>query len=338
VRVVFRADASLEIGTGHVMRCMTLADELRRRGATATFICREQPGNLIELIRSRGFEAEAIAHEDASPSQVAQLRPDWVVVDHYGLGRAWETAVRPATREILAIDDLGDRDHDCDLLLDQNLYDGVEQRYASRLPAHCRQLIGPHYALLRPEFVEARARLSRRAAKPVSRLLISFGGIDATNETARVLKALADAPAVSLDVVIGPGHPNHREIEKLTSERPGTTLHVGTNRMAALMAEADAFVGAGGSTTWERFCLGLPSLVIAVADNQVATAQHLSKLGAIDYIGRQSDLTSDGLRAALSRFLADDAGRARMTELGMKVVDGLGAQRVAQAMLDLTGA
>ena len=159
MRVVFRADASLEIGTGHLMRCMTLADELCRRGATATFLCREQPGHLIELTRSRGFETEAIAHEDASPSHVAQLHPDWVVVDHYGLDSAWETAVRPSTRRILAIDDLADRDHDCDLLLDQNLYDGVDQRYASRLPAHCRQLIGPHYALLRPEFADARARL-----------------------------------------------------------------------------------------------------------------------------------------------------------------------------------
>jgi UDP-2,4-diacetamido-2,4,6-trideoxy-beta-L-altropyranose hydrolase len=329
-------DASLEIGTGHVMRCMTLADELRRRGATATFLCREQPGHLIELIRSRGFETEAIAHEDAS--QVVRLQPDWVVVDQYGLDSAWEKAVRPATRKILAIDDLADRDHDCDLLLDQNLYDGVEQRYASKLPAHCRQLIGPHYALLRPEFADARARFSRRAAKPVSRLLISFGGIDATNETARVLKALADTPALFLDVVIGLANPNREEIEELTSRRPGMTLHIGTDRMAALMTDADAFVGAGGSTTWERFCLGLPSLVIAVADNQVATAQHLSKLGAIDYIGRNADLTPARLRAALSRFLADHEGRARMTELGMKLVDGLGAQRVAQAMLDLTGA
>jgi UDP-2,4-diacetamido-2,4,6-trideoxy-beta-L-altropyranose hydrolase len=337
VRVVFRADASIEIGTGHLMRCITLADELRRRGATPTFLSREQPGHLIELTRSRGFETEAIVHDDSSAAHVARLRPDWVVVDHYGLGSAWETAVRPSTRRILAIDDLADRDHDCHLLLDQNLYDGVEQRYASRLPAHCRQLIGPHYALLRPEFADARARLSR-ATKPVSRLLISFGGIDATNETTRVLKSLTDLPTLSLDVVIGPGHPNRREIQELTSERPGTTLHVGTNRMAALMSEADAFVGAGGSTTWERFCLGLPSLVVAVADNQVPTAQHLSKLGAIAYIGRQADLTPDGLRAALSRFLADGAGRARMTELSTKLVDGLGAQRVAQAMLDLTGA
>ena len=314
---------------------MTLADELHHRGAMAAFLCRDLPGNLIELTRSRGFETEAIAHED--PAQVARLRPDWVVVDHYGLGSAWERAVRPDARKILVIDDLADREHDCDLLLDQNLNEDMEQRYASRLPAHCRQLIGPHYALLRPEFAEARARLSR-VRKPASRLVISFGGIDATNETTRVLNALANLPALSLDVVIGPGHPNRGEIQALVSQHPGATLHIGTNRMAALMSEADAFVGAGGSTTWERFCLGLPSLVIAVADNQVATARHLSKLGAIEYIGRQSDLTPAGLRAALLRFLADHEGRTRMAELGMKLVDGLGARRVAQAMLDLTGA
>lgn len=315
---------------------MTLADELRRRGATATFLCREQPGHLIELTRSRGFETDVIAHDDASASQVARLRPDWVVVDHYGLGSAWESVVRPG-RRILAIDDLADRDHDCDLLLDQNLYEGVEQRYATRLPKQCRQLIGPSYALLRPEFADYRSRVVRptRHATP---LLVSFGGVDATNETARVLRCLTDSPTLPIDVVIGPSNPHRREIIELASQHPGTVVHAGTNRMAELMCTANAFIGAGGSTTWERFCLGLPSLVIAIADNQVPTAQHLSRLGAIDYIGRHSDLTPDGLGAALSRFLADQAGRARMTELGMKLVDGLGAQRVAEAMLDLTGA
>jgi UDP-2,4-diacetamido-2,4,6-trideoxy-beta-L-altropyranose hydrolase len=343
VRVVFRVDASLQIGTGHVMRCLTLADELRRRGAGASFVCRDEPGHLIELTRSRGYDTHVLtgAADDVqgSVAHLAETQPDWVIVDHYSLGKEWESAVRRHTKRIFAIDDLADRDHDCDLLLDQNLYEGVEQRYAARVPKHCRQLIGPRYAMLRPEFAKIRSRVSRSAG-PASRLLVNFGGVDSTNETARILGVLQDlVPAsVSVDVVIGPSNPHGDELKALASVRSSTTLHAGTNRMAELMSQADASIGAGGSTTWERFCLGLPSLVIAVAENQVPTSQYLGKLGAIDYIGRGSELTADGLRAALSRFLGDHERRSKMADLGMQLVDGHGAERVSDGLFERAGA
>ena len=338
MRVAFRVDASLEIGIGHVMRCLTLADALRQRGATVVFLCCETPGHLTELIRSRGYEVQILgsAMDDAAESaaHLAQSRPDWIVVDHYSLGKTWESVVRGYARWIFTIDDLADRDHDCDLLLDQNLYEGVEQRYAARVPGHCRQLIGPRYALLRPEFAQCRGDVAR-SARPISKLLVSFGGVDSTNETAGILGILRDAlpSAVALDVVIGPSNPYGEQLKALAADRPATTLHVATNRMAELMSKADAFIGAGGSTTWERFCLGLPSLVIAVAANQVPTSQYLGKRGAIDYIGRGSELTADDIRGALSRFLADHERRTKMARLGMQLVDGQGAQRVSECML-----
>jgi UDP-2,4-diacetamido-2,4,6-trideoxy-beta-L-altropyranose hydrolase len=338
VRFAFRVDASLEIGTGHIMRCLTLADALRQRGAAAEFLCRALPGHLIELVRSRGYETQVLAGamDDAAESAAyfARSQPDWIVVDHYSLGKSWESAVRPHAKWIFAIDDLADREHDCDLLLDQNLYDGVEQRYAARVPGRCRQLIGPRYALLRPEFAQLRSHVAR-SAKPVASLLVSFGGTDRTNETARVLRILRDAlpSSVAVDVVIGPSNPHADQLRALVSDRPATALHVATDRMAELMSKADAFIGAGGSTTWERFCLGLPSLVIAVAENQVPTSQYLGKLGAIDYIGRGSELSTDDIRAALSRFLKDHERRSRMAELGMQLVDGHGAQRVSDCLL-----
>ncbi len=324
------------------MRCLTLAEALRRHGPAAIFLCREQPGHLIELIRSRGFETGIIAGADdagASAQHLSSLRPEWVVVDHYSLDKRWEGAIRPHTGKIFIIDDLADRDHDCDLLLDQNLYEGVEHRYAARVPRHCRQLIGPPYALLRPEFAEFRSRVARSAG-PVSRWLVSFGGVDSTNETARVLSILGELlpPTSPVDVVIGPSNPHGREIVELASRHPGMVVHTGTNRMAELMCAAGAFIGAGGSTTWERFCLGLPSLVIAVAENQVPTSQYLSKLGAIDYIGRGSDLTANDIRAALSRFLSDHEGRSKMAELGMPLVDGQGAERVNKCLLEFASA
>ncbi|HEU4825336.1 MAG TPA: UDP-2,4-diacetamido-2,4,6-trideoxy-beta-L-altropyranose hydrolase [Dongiaceae bacterium] len=331
-------DASLSIGTGHVMRCLTLADELRRRGASTGFLCRSEPGNLNAFIASRGHYIQILAAEPDDAQQSAayfgQAQPDWVVVDHYALSRAWENAARRFARRIFVIDDLADRDHDCDLLLDQNLYEGVETRYAPLVPAHCRQLIGPRFALLRPEFAQARDRIARKAG-PVARLLISFGGVDVTNETARLITCLDDLlpPPAALDVVIGSASPHRDQVKALASRRPAATVHVGTDRMAELMSRADAFVGAGGSTTWERFCLGLPSLVIAVADNQRATSRYLGKIGAIDYIGAAPELAADALRAAVSGFLLDHERRARMAELGMQLVDGLGASRVSDCIL-----
>jgi len=347
VRFVFRVDASLSAGTGHVMRCLTLADELRRHGASASFLCREEPGNLIAHIESRGYKADVLENRGSAldqerdaeqcAGQLAEMRPDWIIVDHYALGKEWEGAIRQYVSRLFVIDDLADRDHDCDLLLDQNLYEGVEDRYASRVPRHCRQLIGPRFALLRPEFAQFRSKVSR-PPQPISRLLVNFGGADSTNETARIVGTLQELlpPSVSIDVVLGPTNPHAEHIRSLASDGRQVTVHVSTDRMAELMSLADAFVGAGGSTTWERFCLGLPSLVITVAENQVPTAQYLRKLGAIHYVGRASELTPEALRAALSNFVSDHEGRARMSKLGMQLVDGLGAGRVRDSLL--TGA
>lgn len=344
MQFVFRADASLQAGTGHVMRCLTLADELRRHGASASFICRAEPGNLIAHIKSRGYKADVLESGGSALVQqrdaeqcvglLAEMRPDWIIVDHYALGREWEGAVRQYASKLFVIDDLADRDHDCDLLLDQNLYDGVEDRYAPLVPTHCRQLIGPRFALLRPEFAQFRSKVSR-PAQPVSSLLVSFGGADSTNETTRIVAILHDLlpQSVSVDVVIGPTNPHGAQIKSLASDRPLITVHAGTDRMAELMALADAFIGAGGATTWERFCLGLPSLVIAVAENQVPTSQYLGKLGAIDYIGPGSEVTEGALLASLSRFLMDHERRAKMAALGMQLVDGLGAKRVSDSLL-----
>ena len=339
MRFVFRADASLEIGTGHVVRCLTLADELRGRGADTAFLCRGEPGSLNALVASRGHNIQAIAPGTDDAEQCAgylgQARPDWIVVDHYALDRAWEAAARRFAGKVFVIDDLADRHHDCDLLLDQNLYDGVETRYAPLVPPRCRQLIGPRFALLRPEFAQVRERLARKAGS-VARILVSFGGVDSANETARVLACLQDVlPSAALDVVIGPTNPHAAEIKALASRHARATVHVGTDRMAELMSQADAFIGAGGSTTWERLCLGLPSLALAAAENQVPTLQRLGAMGAVQYVGRTSDLDATGVRTAVERFLADEDTRSAMVRIGMHLVDGKGAERVADCLLGM---
>ena len=318
--VVFRADASLEIGTGHVMRCLTLAEVLKAKGAKCHFLCREQSGHLSDAIEARGFpvhrlpmgdaepfgaaahEAGELAHaawlgaswqQDAAASRplLKQLSPDWLVVDHYALDARWEAAVLPGPKtRLLVIDDLADRPHRADLLLDQNLGRKAED-YVSLVPAHCRVLVGPQHALLRPEFAELRdVSLARRQHGSLQRLLITLGGVDKDNATGRVLKALkaCELPDdLKITVVMGATAPWLDDVKARAAELPWPTeVVVNVSDMARRMAEADIAIGAAGSTSWERCCLGLPTLMLVLAENQREVALMLDALGAAKLLGQ----------------------------------------------------
>ena len=266
--VIFRADAGVSIGTGHVMRCLTLAEALREAGAHIAFVCRELDGNLIELIGARGFEVHALPglepptdplawtaehpQEDAAQTVASvkaslKARADWLVVDHYALDERWEREVRGCAHRLMVIDDLADRVHDCDLLLDQN-YARNPTRYDALVPAGCRKLLGPAYALLRDEFKEAREAWPRKIGE-FERAFVFFGGTDPTNETSKALRALlrwGEGKRLTVDVVIGGGNPHRAEVEELVETIPNALLHVQAVNMAELMARADLSVGAGG--------------------------------------------------------------------------------------------
>jgi len=194
---------------------------------------------------------------------------NWVVVDHYALNARWESALRKSARKIFVIDDIADRQHDCDLLLDQNYYVDMEARYEGKTPVDCRRLLGPRYALLRKEFSELRSGLTPRNGS-VHRILLFFGGIDRENHTGDAIAALSqiDRSDLHVDVVIGAQHPCKEEIVQACAKNQ-FFCHVETSRMADLMAAADLSIGAGGTATLERFCLGLPTLAIPTAENQV---------------------------------------------------------------------
>lgn len=325
MRVVMRVDASLQIGSGHVMRCLTLADELRSRGAEVHFICREHPGNLFALIAERGYpivrlplaEPEQIpssgdvAHaawlgapwqQDAQET-VAALPSggvDWLIVDHYALDQRWEQYVRPHVGKIMVIDDLADRPHDCDLLLDQNLYPDLETRYDLLTPPSCRKLLGPKNALLRPEFIAARRTLRERDGV-IRRVLVFFGGVDPTNETGKVLAALASIEDRSFfaDVVVGMANPCKNEVERFCHDHDGFRYHCQIDTMAELMAGADLALGAAGSTTWERCYLGLPSITIVVAENQAEAAAVVEKTGVSWNLGWHSGVNELAVHTAI---------------------------------------
>ncbi|MBC7617632.1 MAG: UDP-2,4-diacetamido-2,4,6-trideoxy-beta-L-altropyranose hydrolase [Candidatus Saccharibacteria bacterium] len=360
MKVVFRTDASLQIGTGHVMRCLTLAHELRDKGAVCHFICREHPGNLIGLIRTRGFVVTALpggatdfwpalaapvayAHwlgcdwqidAEQTLEFVKAIVPDWLVVDHYAIDSQWEEVLRPQTRRMMVIDDLADRKHVCDLLLDQNLGREAED-YSSKVPAACMLLAGPPYALLRPEFAELRTYSLRRRQHPqVKNLLVTMGGVDSYNATSLVLEALRNSALPEdcrITVVMGPHAPWLLRVRKLAASMPWpTSVRVGVENMAQLMADSDLAIGAAGGTSWERCCLGLPTLVVVLAENQRLGAQALKRTAAAILIGEIDDIEIQLPR--MFETTIQDEILAQMSKAASEITDGRGLEKLSDLL------
>lgn len=359
--VAFRADASIEMGAGHVMRCLTLADALRTRGAKCVFICRSHIGNLSALIEARGYEVCLLpavdrrshfiigsqstymdwlgtswADDAAQTLKALSLRSssvEWLVVDHYALDVRWELAVRKSCKYLMAIDDLADRAHDCDLLLDQNLGRKLED-YAQLVPVCCSVLTGPQYALLRPEFASLRIEsLERRASsQKLSRLLISMGGMDKDNATGAVLAALGDVslPAeCRITVVMGSQAPWLESVSCQVDALPWQAeLLIDVQDMASLMTQSDLAIGAAGSTSWERCCLGVPTVLVVLADNQRSGAQALQNAGCVVLLGEILDIPlrlKECIQTA-SDFMSEYVHRASL------VTEGDGVEQVAKRM------
>lgn len=352
MKIAFRVDASDAIGTGHLMRCLTLADALAGDGHSCHFAMRDLPGAMLALPQARGHTVAVLpvpaageptdtdlAHSawlgvrrerDAAETAAALGDPvDWLVVDHYALAADWHRLLRPHARCILAIDDLADRALDCDLLLDQNLQTAPD-RYAGLLATSCETLIGPKYALLRPDFAAI------RAAPPVrddDRVLVYFGGIDTPGATLLALDALvlAGMDRRPIDVVAGGRNPHLPAIRAWCSARPAAICHESAD-IAELMARAGLAIGAAGAAAWERCCLGLPTLLVTIADNQKPGAEALGRQGAALLAGDVAGLEAADLAAMLVTL-----GKAPLLHQGMAgraaaLVDGQGVGRVKQAM------
>lgn len=357
MKIAMRVDASFQIGSGHLMRCLTLADALKERNVTTRFVCRHIPDGLKAMIEQKGHQlihmesgaaSEAnhdLPHSDWLGTSQAHdandtLRAlsgqlwDWIVVDHYALDAYWESAMRRSAKHIMVIDDIADRRHDCDVLLDQNLYAGMELRYAGKVPPHCQLLLGPRYALLRDEFQQLRLRVKPKKG-PVERVLVFFGGVDATNYTATAIDVLAnlETPSLHVDVVIGSQHPNRAEIEAACSAS-GYGYHIQTEKMPELMANADMAIGAGGSASWERCALGLPTLAISAAANQDRLIQDAAAEGLLYAPSIQRNL-AETLSRHVPALLENPALRYSISRNGMNAVDGRGVYRVL-SLLDCT--
>lgn len=263
--------------------------------------------------------------------------PDWIVADHYGLDAQWERALCPHARQLMVIDDLANRLHACDLLLDQNFSLQNDQRYAGLVPKDCRLLLGPRYALLRAEYVRHRGRMITRGASP-ARVFVFFGGSDPDNLTGTALEALSRPGLhhLRVDVVIGVNNVNRERLQAQASMRPDTTIHGPLPHLAGLMSEADLAIGAAGTTTWERMCLGIPSLVVSTAENQRPAAEALAQMGLIGYLGPAAQVGVAEIAAAIHRMISGEVDLGAQSLRGRLAVDGLGTLRVAEC-IDPTG-
>ena len=362
MKILFRADASIQIGSGHIMRCMVLAEELKNQEADCTFVCRDNQGNLIKQIQDRGFSVSSI--ECRSPTgtledfdeainsrtqnstclnerfdaeqtiaSVSRQYFDWIVVDHYDLSEDWEVAVKPICSRLMVIDDLANRSHNCDLLLDQNYYKNSDERYQDLLPTHCVCLLGPSYVLLRQEFIDAKKNLHLRTGE-IRRVLVFFGGSDPTNETKKILIALKqmDLDRIEVNVVVGSANPHRHVIHNMCNEIKGVNYYCDVSNMAELILRADIGIGAGGSSIWERCYLGLPSITSVVALNQLETTEDVASLGAIDYLGSAEMLSPENYTAAFLKLIVNPAYLKSMSTAGINLVSGIGTSAVVDVM------
>lgn len=328
MNILVRADASSHIGLGHVARCLALAAVLRERGAAVSFACRALPGFDPALITARGFPLIDLPAEGDDLAALGGRWFDWLVIDHYGIERAWERAARAIARRIAVIDDLANRAHHADLLLDQNLT-ATAAAYHPLLNPECERLLGPRYALLRQEFS---APAQPRPAT-VRHVLVSFGGFDVAGMALKTLEALAPFPDLPVTLLAGHGHPHRERLQACARQRPAWRVLDYSPNIGALMREADLFIGAGGGTTWERAALGVPSLCVAVADNQVKNAEALAREGAHLYLGEAAGVSARALSAAIALLMNNAPLRHSLAERARRLVDGRGAQRVATCLL-----
>lgn len=330
-------DASQAIGAGHVMRCMSLASALQVRGAKACFVSLDIAEHLERLLLAQGHEVrrlpEAVRADelaDARATLQGEQSTAVCVVDHYQLGRVWESAVM-AFVPVLAVDDLG-RPHTSRWLLDQNYYADPQARYATQCSASSQLLLGPSFALLRSDFAHARASARVRGGA-LRNVLVFMGGMDAGNLTATALKAIdrSLSSSVQVTVIAGASHPDLPGLQAWCDDRGLASLHIQVSDMTPYLLGADLAIGAGGSSTWERCACGLPTVAICVADNQrevILEGARAGFLWGIDHIPSVGELANVLLSLAGAPGLVH-----HLSKQSLQVTDGCGAGRVADLLL-----
>lgn len=360
--IVFRADASNLMGSGHIMRCLTLAKVLAKNNIQITFLTRLYNSHLIDLIHAQGYQViqlpstlESIEPKnektwlgcsqavDAQQSIDAlhSVHPiDWLIVDHYAIDHHWHNLLRPHCKKIMVIDDLANREYDCDALLDQTLA-RHKNDYKTLIPDHCQLLLGKNYMLLREEFAELRSKaMQKRTEKIILKdkvnVLISMGGYDPDNVSEMAINALialksdtdTDINNLSATLVLSSQSTHLSSLLKLAKTLPWLKIELDSKNMSALMLQADIAIGASGSTAWERCCLGLPTLSIETANNQKLVNRTLTEYGAILNLGNVQQVDDILIKNQLQQLLSDPLAYQNLIKNSFTCCDGKGVHKL----------
>lgn len=354
----FRVDSSSVIGSGHLVRCLTLAESLKGKGSHCFFICRDFSKHFLNLITETGFELRLLSghfsqcNQESASENVSWLGVDWetdstetkeaiggdlidwLIVDHYGIDHRWESALRSCCQRLLVIDDLADRRHDCDLLLDQNLVEAYTTRYEKLVPKNCFVLAGPQFSLLQPQYADLHRRIPTRSG-PIRRILVYFGGADSHNLTGKTVDAFLEIGRsdIQLDVVITPANSWNTNIVSKASGFSNIKFYESLPSLSHLIANADLCIGASGATSWERCCLGLPAVVVTLAANQIPIAKELSRCGAIDWVGHYDSISVSDLANAIGRCLENPDLNAYRSSISYGLLDGDGVSKVVNYLM-----
>lgn len=322
MKIFIRVDSGYAIGTGHVMRCLTLADALghffKDKDPKIVFLSRPHTGNIIEFIQKKGYEVISLScpefsggsdekswlgtlqEKDALECLPIVNEADLLIIDHYSIDSIWENIVRSYVQKIFVIDDLANRHHNCDILLDQNFYLDKDIRYQGLIPENCQIFTGPEYALLRPEFFEMAK--DYHFSKEVKNILVFFGGVDSTGMTLKTINILKDYDYIS-HIICGTSNNDKNEIKELCASYDNLIFYDNVENMAKMMASCDVAIGAGGTTQWERACIGIPSLVFSIADNQTKICEDMAKMSYILYGGEVKNIQLSSLKIIIQFFI-----------------------------------
>ena len=344
MKVVFRVDASAEVGFGHLSRCINLAEVLRSRGIEVLFICRDDEAKSFLALEDRLFATvllpmltvgEPVNQQEDAQQTIQALqgeRPEWLIVDSYTLDKNWERLMRPHVAKIAVIEDLSGREHDCDLLLDQNYSKRSAASFEKFVPNTCELLLGPRFALIGEQFRILR-QLKSKPTPELKRIFVFCGGSDPQNLTQQVIDGIScsELSNVAVDVVVGAQNKTF-DREAALKLNANIEIHDASGEFARIMSIADLAIGAGGTTSWERMCLGVLSIVVSIAENQISACEKLGRDGLVTYLGAQPSLKPGAIKNAVIEAKTKFVSWFDQIEKGQILVDGRGCERVAEVM------
>lgn len=334
------------MGTGHVMRSLVLAHKLAEQGNEVAFICADLNENISSHVTSEGIKLFNLGYKPDNPliatwqpdlEETIEIfkkeQPDMVLVDNYFLGYEWENGIRPYVKKIMVTDDYLNRKHDCDIFLNQNFPASERGELDKFLPQNCIQILGPEYAILRSEFLEAKRK--ELPLESFNNILISFGGTDNFNLSEKILDFFIGNKKYSnakINCVVGWQNHNKEKIKQLCDANNNFYYHCQINYMARLMEDADLCIGAGGSSSWERLYMGVPSIIVSLAENQDGICNWLHSRKLSYFMGQAENFSYKALNDAMEKIISDESWKIAIITLGKNTVDGNGANRIVQAI------